>query len=89
MNMLDGGGGNVGTITAGTDLMTLTDVINDINGAGLGVTATIENDTLGRPNLLKLTSGSTVQVGSGADTSNFLSLTSLLQSPPGTTRCTR
>ncbi|MFA7249296.1 MAG: flagellar filament capping protein FliD [Dehalococcoidia bacterium] len=86
MNMLDGGGGNVGTITAGTDLISLDDVISQINAAGLGVTATIENDSLGHPNLLQLTSATTIQLGSGGDTSNFLSVTSLLQSPTGTTR---
>lgn len=86
MQMLDGGGGNVGTITAGTDLVSLNSIITDINNAGIGVTATLVNDALARPNLLQLTSGSNVQVGSGGDTSNFLSLTSLLQSPSGTTR---
>lgn len=86
LNMLDGGGGNVGVITTGTDLVSLDDVIDDINNAAIGVTASIENDPLGRPNLFRLTGGSDVQVGSGADTSNFLALTSILQSPPGATR---
>jgi flagellar hook-associated protein 2 len=86
LNMLDGGGGNVGTITTGTDLVSLQDVIDDINGAAIGVTASIENDALGRPNLFRLTGGASVQVGSGGDSSNFLALTSVLQSPPGSTR---
>lgn len=86
LNMLDGGGGNVGTITAGTDLVSLQDVIDDINNAAIGVTASIENDTLGRPNLFRLTGGASVQTGSGGDTSNFLALTGILQSPPGATR---
>ncbi|GMU41531.1 MAG: hypothetical protein AMXMBFR23_23970 [Chloroflexota bacterium] len=86
MKLLDGGGGTIGTVTAGTDVKSLDDVIDDINNAGIGVTASLVNDAAGRLNALQLTSGSTVQLGSGADTGNFLSMTSLLQSPPGTTR---
>lgn len=86
MNLIDGVGTKIGTETAGTDVKSLTDVINDINGAAIGVTASLVNDAGARPNLLQLTSGSTVQLGSSGDTSNFLSLTSLLESPPGTTR---
>ncbi|MGE3855632.1 MAG: flagellar filament capping protein FliD [Dehalococcoidia bacterium] len=86
LNMLDGGGGNVGTITTGTDLVSLQDVIDDINNAAIGVTASIENDGLGRPNLFRLTGGASVQTGSGGDTSNFLALTGILESPAGATR---
>ena len=73
--------------TAGRDASTLTSVMADINGAGIGVTATLQNDALGRPNLLQLDGGaSAVQLGSGSDTSNFLAATQLLQSPTGTVR---
>lgn len=84
--LVDGGGAIIGTETAGTDMRSLNDVIAEVNGAGIGVTMSVVNDAHGRPNLLEVTSGASVQLGSGGDTSNFLSLTSLLQSPPGTTR---
>lgn len=83
---LDGGGATIGTTTAGTDVRSLNDLISEVNNAGIGVTLSIVNDAHGRPNLLEVASGSDVQLGSGGDTSNFLSLTSLLQSPPGSTR---
>jgi flagellar hook-associated protein 2 len=86
MKLIDGGGGTLGTQTAGTDVMSLNDVIGDINTAGIGVTATLVTDAAGRLNALELTSGAAVQLGSGADTSNFLAMTSLLESPPGSTR---
>lgn len=86
MKLLDGDGDTIGTVTGGTDVKSLNDVIEDINNAGIGVTASLVNDGAGRLNALQLTSGSTVQLGSGADTGNFLAMTSLLQSPPGTTR---
>lgn len=86
MKLLDGGGAAIGTVSAGTDLVSLNDVIDQINNAGIGVTVTLENDAAGRPNLLQVASGATVQLGSGGDTSNFLSVTRLLESPPGTTR---
>lgn len=86
MNLIDGGGATIGTQTAGTNLVSLTDVMNQINGAGIGVTASLVNDAWGNPNLLQLTSASDVQLGAGGDTSNFLAVTSLLESPPGTTR---
>ena len=86
MKLIDSGGATIGTETAGTDVMSLNDVINDINNAGIGVTAALAQDGDGRDNLLELSSGSPVQLGSGGDTSNFLSITSLLQSPPGNTR---
>ncbi len=86
MKLLDSGGGTIAVEVAGTDVMSLNDVIDDINNAGIGVTAALAQDGEGRDNLLQLTSGSTIQLGSGGDSSNFLSITSLLQSPPGTTR---
>lgn len=72
--------------TAGTNGTTLNGLLSQINGAGIGVTAALANDAGGRPNVLELTSGATIQLGSGADTSNFLSVAGLLDSPPGTTR---
>jgi flagellar hook-associated protein 2 len=86
MKLIDGGGSTIGVQTAGTDLVSLTDIVDQINNAAIGVTASLELDGDGRPNLLQITSGSAVQLGSGGDTSNFLAVTSLLQSPPGTTR---
>ncbi|MGE3962132.1 MAG: flagellar filament capping protein FliD [Dehalococcoidia bacterium] len=86
MKLLDSGGGTIAAESAGTDVMSLNDVIDDINNAGIGVTASLVQDGDGRDNLLQLTSASTIQLGSGGDSSNFLSVTSLLQSPPGTTR---
>jgi len=86
MKLLDGGGATIGAEVAGTDVMSLNDVIDEINNAGIGVTAALVQDGDGRDNLLELSSGSAVQLGSGGDTSNFLGITSLLQSPPGNTR---
>jgi flagellar hook-associated protein 2 len=86
MKLVDGGGATIGTISAGEDIISLNDVITMVNNAGIGVTASLEDDAHGRPNLLQLTSASNIQLGSGGDTSNLLALTSLLQSPPGATR---
>ncbi len=86
MKLVDGGGATIGVETAGTDMASLNDVLAEINNAAIGVTVTLVQDAEGRDNLLEITSGSAVQLGSGGDTSNFLSATSLLQSPPGTTR---
>ena len=86
MKLIDGGGATIGVETAGTDMVSLNDVIDQVNNAAIGVTISIVQDGEGRDNLLQITSGSTVQLGSGGDTSNFLSAASLLQSPPGTTR---
>ncbi len=85
-NLVDGVGDPIGTETAGADVRTLDDLVTEINNAAIGVTVTLEDDAYGRPNLLQVASGTDVQLGSGGDTSNFLSLTSLLQSPPGNTR---
>lgn len=86
MKLLDGGGDVVGVESPGTDLISLDDVVDEINNAGIGVTAAIVNDGEDRPNLLQLSAATNVQLGAGGDTSNFLSITHLLQSPPGTTR---
>ncbi len=86
MKIVDGGNVVVGTETAGTDMPSLADIVADINGAAIGVTASIEDDAWGRPNLLQITGGAPVQLGSAADTSNFLQAASLLASPAGNTR---
>ncbi|MDZ7729066.1 MAG: flagellar filament capping protein FliD [Dehalococcoidia bacterium] len=62
------------------------DVIARINSSGAGVTASLEDDANGRPNILRLTSGSDITLGSGGDTSNFLGATNLVASPGTTTR---
>lgn len=55
-------------------------IIAKINNAGVGVTASIVNDADGRSNRLQLVSsaGTAIRLGSGADTSNFLSAAKLL-----------
>lgn len=72
--------------TSGTVASTLTNAINAINGAGIGVTASIVNDASARPNLLQLTSASTIALGAGDDTSNFFTATHLADTTAGTTR---
>ncbi len=77
------------TITVDPATQSLNDVIAAINAqtATTGVTASIANDANGQPNILHLTStGGAIQLGSGADTSNFLAATNLLASPGTTTR---
>jgi len=70
-----------------TKQMSLNDVIADINGSGIGVTATIENDANGRANLLTFNSSQgDITLGSAGDTSNFLTATNVLASPGTTTR---
>lgn len=87
MNLIDNVGTKTGVETVGTDLISLSNVVGQINGAGIGVTASVVVDGAGRLNLLELDGGaSQVQLGSGGDTSNFLSATNLLASPSGTTR---
>ncbi|MFN8533047.1 MAG: flagellar filament capping protein FliD [Dehalococcoidia bacterium] len=56
-------------------------IVAKINDAGAGVTASLVADSDGRTNKLKLTSASTIQLGSGADTSNFLTAAKLLAAP--------
>lgn len=86
MKLVDGLGAVIGTSTAGTDMPSLTTIINNINGAAIGVTASVQNDAWARPNLLQIAGAAPVQLGSAADTSNFLQAASLLASPTGNTR---
>ena len=76
----------IASTAAFTKQMTLNEVIADINGAGVGLTASVQNDGNGRPNLLQLTAASDVTIGNATDSSNFLSATNLLASPGTTTR---
>jgi flagellar hook-associated protein 2 len=73
-------------LSDGADLPGANTILAKINNAGIGVTASVVNDGDGRANLLQLTSGGTIQLGSGGDTSNFLAAANLLQSPGTTTR---
>ncbi|MCC7364559.1 MAG: flagellar filament capping protein FliD [Dehalococcoidia bacterium] len=79
--------GGTATITVDPATQTLDDIVTAINGSGIGVTATIENDANGRANLLRLTSTQgAITLGTGGDTSNFLAATNLLASSGTTTR---
>lgn len=70
-----------------TKMMSLNDVIADINASTIGVTASLTNDAQGRANILTVTSTQgNITFGNGADTSNFLSATGLLTSATGATR---
>ena len=91
VKLLDGVGAKIGTETAGTDLISLDDVLTMINVSGAGVIATIENDADARPNILRIEDdpfdgAQNVYLGAGSDTSNFLDVTHLLESPGTTTR---
>lgn len=87
MRLLASAPGTTRTGEAFTQQMSLNDVVGEINASGIGVTASITNDSWGRPNILTVTSSQgTLSFGSGADTSNFLAATGLLTSAPGTTR---
>lgn len=87
MNLIDNVGAKIGAETVGTDMISLSNLMGQINGAGIGVTASIVVDGAGRLNLLELDGGATpVQLGSGGDTSNFLAATNVLASPSGTVR---
>lgn len=67
-------------VNATTD--TLSGLVSRINTAGANVTASITNDANGNPNSITLTpaAGTTLQLGSGTDTSNFLSAAHLVAS---------
>lgn len=70
-----------------TKMMSLDDVIADINASAIGVTASLTNDGQGRANILTVTSTQgNITFGNGADTSNFLSASGLLTSATGATR---
>ena len=70
-----------------TKMMSLDQVISEINGSAIGVTASITNDANGKANLISLSSVSgAINLGNAGDTSNFLTATSLIASPAGTTR---
>ncbi|MGE3076461.1 MAG: flagellar filament capping protein FliD [Dehalococcoidia bacterium] len=70
-----------------TNMMSLDEVLADLNGSGIGITASITNDSLGRPNIISVTSSQgNISFGNGADTSNFLSATGLITSATGSTR---
>lgn len=87
MRLLSTPAGTARTGAAMTQQMTLNDVIAEINASGIGVTASVVNDSYGRPNLIEVTSTQgAISFGSGADTSNFLAVAGLLTSAPGTTR---
>jgi flagellar hook-associated protein 2 len=80
-----GGGSAVINVDAATQ--SLQDVVNSINAAGVGVTASITNGANGRANILSLASVSgDITLGDVADTSNFLTATSLLGSAAGPAR---
>lgn len=79
--------GGSATLTIDPATQSLDDVVTAINGAGIGVTASITNDAYGHANRLTLTSTQgAITTGSGTDTSNFLSATNLLSSNGTTTR---
>lgn len=87
-NLLGSSGTTERTSTRGIAVMqSLQETLDQINSAGLGITATLENDSEGRPNIVRLmsTSGDIV-LGSATDSSNFLTATKLLASPGTTTR---
>jgi flagellar hook-associated protein 2 len=91
VELIDGGGAKIGTETDGTNQISLDDVVQMINLSGAGVIASIENDSGGRPNILRIADdpvngAQAVQLGAGSDTSNFLEITHLLESPGTTTR---
>jgi len=91
VKLLDGLGAKIGTETAGTDLISLNDVLTMINVSGAGVIASIENDAGGNPNILRIDDdpgdgAQNVYLGAGSDTSNFLAITHVLESPGTTTR---
>lgn len=66
------------TITIDSTVDSLNSVVSKINAAGAGVTASLANDQYGRPNVLQLSGASPVQLGAGADTSNFISAVGLV-----------
>jgi len=52
---------------------TINSLVSDINNAGLGIVASVEKDSQGRDNLLKLyKADGSINLSTGSDTSNFL-----------------
>ena len=81
--------GSAVTITVDPTTQSLNDIVTAINAQTptSGITASIQNDGNGRPNILQMVSTQgTIQLGLGSDTSNFLAATNLLASPGTTTR---
>ncbi len=66
-------------LSDGVDDASSNSIIGKINSSGLGITASIVNDAAGHPNYIKLTTsaGVQLQMGSGSDTSNFLTAAGL------------
>jgi flagellar hook-associated protein 2 len=67
-------------LSDGVDAAGSNTILAKINNAGIGITASVVNDSDGHPNLLQLSTaaGVKLQIGSGADTSNFLTAANLL-----------
>lgn len=82
----DGTTTEVSSSAAVSTQMSLNQVIAEINNAGVGITATVEDDANGRANIVRLTAASEIKLGNATDTSNFLSAVNLLASPGTTTR---
>ena len=79
--------GGPATLTIDVATQSLDDVVTAINNAGVGITASITADANGRLNQLTLTSTQgNITLGSGTDSSNFLSATNLLAASGTTTK---
>lgn len=79
--------GGPATLTIDVATQSLDDVVTAINNAGVGITASITADANGRLNQLTLTSTQgNITLGSGTDSSNFLSATNLLAANGTTTK---
>jgi len=79
--------GGSAAIVVDVATQSLDNIVNAINTSGIGVTASITADANGRLNQLSLTSTlGNITLGSGTDSSNFLSATNLLAAGGTTTR---
>lgn len=79
--------GGSATLTIDVATQSLDDVVSAINSAGVGITASVTADANGRLNQLTLTSTQgNITLGSGTDSSNFLSATNLLAATGTTTK---
>ncbi len=87
-NLVGSSGTTERTSTRGVAVMqSLQETIDQINAAGVGITAALVNDAEGRPNIVRLTStAGDIVLGNATDTSNFLNAVKLLASPGTTTR---